>query len=127
MGGEYCESYLFRLTAVVDVYLFEQITLDELGTGLAAAISTALVNRLMISVKQHYRDEGHRHAAVEPPTDTTHLQSERIQLSTMMFDPTSVASTSRLSSMDASRGDGGEYAMHDLSREGRESAMRPTP
>ena len=127
MGGEYCESYLFRLTVVVDMYLFEQITLDELGTGLAAAISTVLVNRLMISVKQHYRDEGHRHAAGEPPTDTTHLQSERIQLSAMVFDPTSVASTSRLSNMDASRGDGGAYAMDDLSGEGRESAMRPTP
>ena len=33
---------------------FHQVTLDELGTGFAAAVSLVLVNRLMISVRRHY-------------------------------------------------------------------------
>ena len=47
---------------------FHQVTLDELGTGFAAAVSLVLVNRLMISVRRYYYGSVRNATEVVVPT-----------------------------------------------------------
>lgn len=46
-----------------------QVTLDELGTGLAKSISAVLANKLLISVRRHYY--GHEHELFDPTTNVS--------------------------------------------------------
>ena len=93
------------------------MTLDELGTGLAAAISTVLVNRLMIAVRRHYYIRELVRVHTEP-TRGENWRSEPMVLTTIVFDESAtLVGTTRPRDEGVSRECEGpdEFEMQDFS------------